>query len=876
MKNTIKILGSTLVVLMLLFACTKDDIEVHDEFDFTVERILNDTIIINYAKKTDSKIIPDRLVSSNKYLFKYEVLSGEGKYQNIDGEAIPENEFIELESLDNDFYYLSSEINTDKVRETYKLSSVEKVIDISYKVEHNEYTLEASTGVNNINVNESRPISISLFNTGEDKNVTYKRAFYIIQGEGEIMNADESEEIPQDSFEEIEQGTFNYNLKFSEFGESKFVVSTKDSNGQVKNDTLVFDVKNINFSFTGAADPTTVFVDQSYDYNFILNEDQGNGGTYKARFVVEEGDVQITNNGSILSAGTLYNVVPGNYSWKGSSSSEQTSKVRFFVRDQGGNESSVLITVNVVDGSFLFDAIPTSTEIEVGNTVTFNSIITENGPSGAPYSLVYSTTGSSTLKYNGTTYSPGQVISNITNLTFALQYTGNSEGLHTIQYILKDKNDNPIQIEKKITFINTNFTFTAASTSSTAFVNECTNQNLRIEGLESLTYTMIWTADVSGVFIYNGTSYTTNTPIVVRPGNFTGCFKATTGGNSNLEFVVTASNGKTEKSDVDLVINTFSYSIGIPENVNIVAGNRADFQFNYTASNTNVDAKLFYTVDDSNGKIKRQSNTSQLPSPYTLPQGNTALYLDYSQSKTYTITWTYINNLGYDDTYKTKVNISDLPYSLGITASNEVIYDDQTVDLTLSVNASADIQNYRLVSYTLNSGNGTLKYNGANVGSNFPLPSGTTTFTFDPSSDEDLDIKFVVEDDFGQRKEISKKVSIKNALGEFSASGGTYSYTTEDPRTGRKTYFYHYEIRVGIVDSGSGGGFSKLRVYDSNDNFLFEQNFGNTQKRLERICSIFNNPVSCVNDSNSPPITYIVRAINQGQLSAPKTVIVDP
>ena len=132
MKSITRTLTVISFLLLTIWACDKE-VSVISSFDFTLEESHEEITTINLPQKTSLIIKPEKVVSTNTYKLKYEVLNGDGSYIGTDGSIIPQNEFIALNALSSDLIYKGTSINVDKVKVTVAdKEGNEKTIDINY------------------------------------------------------------------------------------------------------------------------------------------------------------------------------------------------------------------------------------------------------------------------------------------------------------------------------------------------------------------------------------------------------------------------------------------------------------------------------------------------------------------------------------------------------------------------------------------------------------------------------------------------------------------------------------------------------------------------------------------------------------------------
>ncbi len=567
MKKIARTLTVISFLLLTVWACDKE-VSVISSFDFTLEESHEEIATINLPQKTVLIIKPEKVVSTNIYRFKYEVLNGEGNYIGTDGSVIPQNEFIPLNALSSDLGYKGTSINVDKVKVTVEDSDKKsEIIEINYDIQHNEYSLDVSTPVNMVNVNSVKSFSYTLLNIGKDKEVSYERAFYITQGSGKVFNSDGSEEIELEKFKAIENGTHSHSIQFTEPGESKLVISTRDSNGQIKSDTLTYQVNVVDFSFTATREKDNIFIDENININFALNENQGSGGQYKMYYVVNKGDVDISSGGVSIASGTPTNISLGNFSWNLRAESQNPIDISFFASNESGSEIKRSITINVTPGSFEFNPIPATNSQSLNKDIIFNTSITEDGPSDSPYSLSFSSTGTGVVTFNGKEYTAGQKIENLTALNFSFAYKGSTSGKHQITFILINSKNVSKEVLRIVDFVSSEFKFSGSLAKTEIFTNETVDINFTVtETTGSSDYQMQFIIENgSGATIRddNGDVKSSGTLYNVNSGNFTWTLEGENTGDFSARFIVQNSENLEKNISVFATIKNISYDFSI-------------------------------------------------------------------------------------------------------------------------------------------------------------------------------------------------------------------------------------------------------------------------------------------------------------------------
>ncbi len=614
MKNLYKILSLVLVLVITFVSCEKEAIIIN-AFEFEISEAHEESATINYPQLTAVNIISDSEFAAGDYYFSYEILEGTGKFI-VNGNDLEENTENKLSEATSSVFFVGSTLGINKVRISVNNSGeVVKKLELIYDVKHNPYVLEMTSTVTEYNVDEFVPVKVNLLNTGIDQSVTYKRTFFLLEGEGELYTEDETVVIPLEEELPINVGETNYNLKFSTFTEAKFLIKTEDSNGQIKEATLVFNGLKPGLDFTVAFNPSTIFENQDFNFDFVIPEVDGLGGQNTMRYVINEGDVIVTDiDDSAIIEDTPKEVsLFGNFSWKGKVSTAQNIEITFILENSEAIPSLVskTISIEVVSGDFSFSVTPNDTGGLVNSPINLIAQISENGTSGAPYKLSYSSDKSGVLDYNGILYTTDTDIENVgvPNLTFPLVYRGLEDGIHTLTFTLFNSFGilvNTQIITISLTTSTGGFTFDAekdTAVGTTAFRGDCSEINFVINGPVNEEYSVSFAAGVAGKFVYgpNAIEYGPGEPFILSDSDFSGCFRGEALGEANLIFTV-VSNGVTLADSTPVIIEIIDKAA-----ISVEQPDPSDFPVN-----TAVDLNTIINENVASGspyKIKFESNS---------------------------------------------------------------------------------------------------------------------------------------------------------------------------------------------------------------------------------------------------------------------------
>lgn len=275
-----KLINLLPILLFLAVGCTKDNVAIIESFEFSIEESYNEEITINFPEKTIVSIIPKKMVTSNRYSYKYEVLIGKGKYMDQSNKEIRENVFHPLSGLTLEISYLSNTIQKEKVRLTIVDSyGKEKKIELEYNVNHNEYEVELTSSIESASINRSIPFSVELINNGKDQAIDFEREFFIDTGEGIIFDSN-GNELEQGKFISIMPGKTDYSIIFREPGPSEITLNLKDSNNQPIQKALSFEITPIEFEFKASTNRPNALNNETVPIVFELTKQTDGTETY--------------------------------------------------------------------------------------------------------------------------------------------------------------------------------------------------------------------------------------------------------------------------------------------------------------------------------------------------------------------------------------------------------------------------------------------------------------------------------------------------------------------------------------------------------------------------------------------------------------------
>lgn len=785
----------------LLFTACDKEANIIDSFDFTIEETHNDISTINLKEATNLEIIPENTVSTDTYSLKYKVIKGSGNYY-LDDTEIDQEQLFELSDLNTDLSFISSSVGVTVVKlEVINQAGLTKELELTYNVEHNPYTFKVTSPNTNTNVNLERPFSVSVFNNGDDLNVTYERAFFITQGTGAVLDSD-NRDVKLGSFLPIEQGVNPYNVRFAESGASQLRVVTRDSNGQEKEETIVFNVDVVAFSFTAVPAQNQTFIQQKLNINFTTIEDSGSGGQYSLSYSIEQGNVTILNNGRQIAAGTPVNVNLGVFSWQMSANTQETVVLKFVMSNESGAQIERNVQVDVISGSFQFDPVLTANKANVNEEVIVNAQITQVGPAAPPYKLSFTSSGTGVIIYQGNTYAAGQPIPNINGLNFAYSYKGLSAGNHKIVFSLTDANENTQKAERNIEFDDATFTFTGTSEGTNVNINDFVNLNFNITQIGGAqSYQMRYTIDGGSVKIdENGSNRNAGVLYSVNSGDFSWRLQPLTDQNIELTFYVINDSGVENETKIELAVTDTNFSFGLSTDSTIQSDMTSTIKLDLDG-NPNNQYQITYNIAPNNGSTL-QLGGNVLNQNTLISVGTSNIGFDFTQIGSYDIQITIRNNYSNTVTQTVNIEVRDQPFTMDLQTPNIVLADGVT-PISLNINGSTT-NIYSVVSYEVSSANATL--DNITVGQEL---NATNTFNLNVTQVENFDVTIVVRDNFNKTETVTKTITP-----EFP------SFITSVDVAQVTDYLGTSTIYTGKLTNSTDFTISEIQFFDTNSNIL--------------------------------------------------------
>jgi hypothetical protein len=496
-------------------------------------------------------------------------------------------------------------------------NNVSKTANVSLTYINNDFSL-ATTGDGTLNVSASKSFNVSLSQQTPDPAITYQVKYSLASGTtGNGVISDGTTDIPFEQYITISKGITSPVFKSIASGIVNVLVTVKDSNGITHTSTLSFNVKPIDYTFTGTVQNNSIYINGSTPINFEITENISSGTNYEMKFTITNGDGQVKNGATIENSNVWTPVTVGNFNKTFVGTTLGSVKILFTVRNKTTMvEKTQLIDVNVKASEFSFNANATANNQVTGTPVNINLNLIQTGGSGDVYNLQFSTSGTGTFTYNGTTYTAGQLIPFSAGASSGT-YTGATAGTHNITFTITNQLNASKTANVSLKFINNDFTLSTTG-DGTVFVNQLKDINAIISQLipdPSIQYQVKFSfeygSSTNGQVLKGGNPVALGSYSPIALGNNLFSFKGLAAGSVTLLIEVQDSNGIRHSSSVALDIkNTeFSFTGGVI-NPNGFVNEASSLNFELTeASSSGTGYELSYNITNGNATIKDGGTT---------------------------------------------------------------------------------------------------------------------------------------------------------------------------------------------------------------------------------------------------------------------------
>lgn len=746
-------------------------------FSFLLNKGLNE-FIINSKNPINLTLLRDKETENpstvGDFQITYQIENGSGKLY-LGEKVFDAGKPFFLPKGISELEYLPENLGEHKLIVTAKAPDGATLMEeLLLTVLNLNFTLNATASASQVELDTNLAIAIDLATQDENSDVTYEitHSFSNTSEGGGTVRDHNGGVMEPGRYRAIVPNSYNYTYTSTELGQRKIYFDVRDSNGQVKQDSVEIEVANIPFTFSGDSEGNSVFVNERTQFNFNI---KSNGNTenieYSISYEILEGNGRITSiNGSTLQNSTEYPVELGNFSLFYYPESLGSHQISFVVNDNYGQEvGPVLIDLETKQNDFTVSITPSKTS-EFANIPVNVIIDVDEIPEGTndTYEAFYSSGRNSSLRVNGTEYGPGekfQLVANNNNVV----YTGTEAGQHDIVLSVESSANVTHTDETSILYNQVDFVFTGGTQKSDISVGEVTSLNFNIsESVGSSDYTMRFSMNGNALLRNEiGTEVSAGNVYDVPKGNFNWSLEGTDESNITLTFYAQNDTGleKTVPISINVSPKNFNFSANETQS-EAYTGDAVDINFNITELGIGGDTYIMYfSSGGSNGNFEYQGTTYAAGESFSVPVGSfQGKYTGISESN-HNIEFTARSSSNVEKTDNANIQFDKYEefFDFNISQSSEDKYEGEPFSITAVTNATSGHDpsvTYEMTFTYTGASAGYINYKGRiyREGEIIPLDYGSTPMQFFPETDEDFTINFRVENSTGISQTVSESV----------------------------------------------------------------------------------------------------------------------
>lgn len=694
-------------------------------------------------------------------------------------------------------------------------------VNITYK--DNDFSLSTS-GDGSLNVNETKNFNVFLSQNSTDNDITYEVKYTI--GSGSIGNGfitKGGSPVSLGTYETISKGTSQVTFNGTEVGAISIVVDVKDSNGIVRSSTLNFNVKGIAYDFSGASQENTIFVTAATNLNFDISESAASGTNYEMKYAFTEGNGQIKNGANLVLANQWGSVSVGSFNRSFVGTTVGTVKMLFTVRNKTTLvEKTQVVTVVVSASDYTFSATGTTNNQITKTPINVNFNVNQVGGGADTYGMTFTTSGTGTFVYNGTTYTAGEVIP-VTKGSTNGQYIGTTGGAHDIVFTVTNQDAKSKNSTVKLNYTINDFTL-SSSGDGTLNINAAKTFNLFLSQQttdNSISYEVKYTIGSgsvgNGTITKGGIAVPYGTFQTISKGTSEFVFNGTAEGNVIIIAEVKDSNGITHSTNLNFNVRAISYNFSGASQANTInLGANTPLTFDITETATSgTDYEIKYELQQGNAEIRNGARPMTVNQWEGVNVGSFNRTFVGTTAGTIKVLFTVRNKVTLVEktqVIQVVVSPSDYTFTATGTSNNEITKTPVNVNFNVNqVGGGADT--YGMTFTT--SGIGTFIYNGISytAGQVIPFTAGSSNGEYIGTTGGAHDIVFTVINQDSKSKTATVKLNyVINDFALSSSGDGSLNiseskdfnvFLSQNSIDNAISYQVKYTIASGSVGTGT-------------------------------------------------------------------------
>lgn len=817
-----------------------------------------DDFLINSPNPVNVTLLRDRNTanpdreSSEEFEITYQLEDGSGKLLLGDTEYDAGKPFMLPKGV-TEFRYRPETLGEHKLTMTAKAPDGATLTnEMLLTIENIDFTFRATAASSQVELETNLAINIDLQTQEEESEVTFDISHSFSsdsQGAGTVRDQNGGVMDPG-TFRKINPGNYNFTFEDDELGQRKIYFDLRDSNGQIKRDSVEIEVANIPFTFSGNSESNQVFVNQRTQLNFNI---KSNGNTsnidYFLTYDLEEGNGTITGvGGNTIQNNTDYPVDLGNFPLFYTPETLGPHRISFLVTDNYGQAvGPVEIDLEANQLELEFNASANSNEVLVGQRGTVSLSLIEKGDyNGVSYELNYFISGGNAGLYNGNSQiSPSQYFT-ISPGSFAYDFIAQESGTYEITFLLRDSNGQILEEKVTLVVANNDFAISMTPSKATEFSNIPVGIIVDIdevpEGAND-SYTAFFSSSQNGSLSVNGVTYGPGEEFPLGAGVNNLTYTGLEPGQHNIILSVESGSDVTRTANTTITYDQvdFTFTAGAQKS-DITVGETTGLNFNISESVGSSNYTMRFSM---NGNALIRDNNGIEVSPgnsYDVNTGNFNWTLEGTNESNVRLAFTVRNDTGLEKTVDITVNVAAKDYTFTASGTLQQAYTGEQVDINFNISEIGIGGDGYEMYFSANGNNGSFEYGGTSysAGESFEVPvgafsgkyvgttEGNHNITFTVRSSSDVEKKASMNIQFDKYEEffdfnISQSSEDKYEGQQFELTSVTNATTGHDVRV-------TYEMTFTFTGTSAGYIYYKSRIYREGD--IIPLDYGSTPMRF--------------------------------------------
>src|SRR6056297_216574 len=758
-----------------------------------------DNFIVNSQNPVTVTLLRDKDTASpdsdksQDFEITYQLENGSGKLF-LDDVTYEAGEPFKLPKGVTEFGYLPETLGEQVLTVTAKAPDGATISnELILNIGNVNFTFRATAASTQVELDSNLAVNIDMRTQDEESEVTYDISHSFSadsQGAGTVRDQNGGV-MDAGTFRDIAPGNYNFTFEDDQLGQRKIYFDVRDSNGQMKRDSVEIEVANIPFTFSGNAESNQVFMNQRTQLNFNIKS-SGNTDNieYFLTYNLEEGNGKVTGiNGNTITNNTDYPVDLGNFSLFYTPETFGTHGISFLITDNYGQAvGPVEIDLDTEELELEFNASANSSEVLVGQRGTVALSLIEKGEyDGASYELNYFVSGGSAALYNSNSEITQSRYFSINPGSFAYDFIAEQAGTYEITFLLRDSNGQILEEKVILAVGNNDFTVNMTPSKATEFSNFPVGVIVDIDEVPegaNESYTAFFSSSQNGSISINGITYGPGEQFPLGAGVNNIAYKGLEPGQHNIVLSVKSESDVTRTANTTITFDQVDFSFtGGATNTDISVGETTPLNFNITESIGASNYKIRFSLN-GNAIIRDANGTAVSPGTvYDVPKGNFSWSAEGTDDTPVSLVFTAENDTGLEKDVTISLQVAAKDYNF--VASATEFSANTEVPITTNFNI-AEIgvggDNYEMY-FSSGSNNGSFKYEGATYspGETFSVPVGQFIGTYTGISAGIHDVVFTVRSSSEVTKTQSFTIVIETYQEPFSL---TVSQSSQDKYIG--------------------------------------------------------------------------------------------